>query len=193
LRIRGCEIANPQAASHLKVQARVTAMSRKRSNFGFTLLELVLVMAIIAILSAIVIPSLSGFSRGRKLSNVTGHLIAVANVARAHAMIDGVVYRLNFDLNTKRYWLTVQQDDGSFANGDEQDLNYTIPDGIDIGTDLPAQSDGTYVEFQPSGRVSTATIRLVDSATGQESDVGTLSATEIFHVLNDSERQGVAL
>jgi len=168
-------------------------MHRTRSNLGFTLLELVLVMVIIAILSAIVVPTLGGFSRGRKLSNVTSQLVAVANAARAHAMTDGVVYRLNFDINAKRYWLTVQQDDGSFVNGDEQDLNYTIPDGIDIGTDVQTQSDGTYIEFQPSGRVTTATIRLIDSQSGQENDVGSLSATEIFHVLNDTERQGVAL
>ena len=168
-------------------------MSRTRSNLGFTLLELVLVMAIIAILSAIVVPTLGGFSRGRKLNNVTQQLLAVANSARAHAMLDGVVYRLNFDINSKRYWLTLQQDDGSFVNADEQDLNYTIPDGIEIGTDIQNQSDGTYVEFQPSGRISTATVRLVDTASGQENDVGTLSATEIFHVFNDSEKQGVAL
>jgi prepilin-type N-terminal cleavage/methylation domain-containing protein len=168
-------------------------MSRTRSNFAFTLLELVIVMALIAILAAIAVPSLSNFNKGRKLSNVTTQLIAVANSARAHAMTDGVVYRLNFDLGAKRYWLTLQQDDGSFVNGDEQDLNYTIPDGIDIATDIPQQSDGTYVEFQPSGRVTTATIRLVDTNSGQENDIGSLSATEIFHVFNDTERQGVAL
>ena len=169
-------------------------MFSRKSNFrGFTLIELVLVMAIIAIISAIVIPSLSGFSKGRKLSNEADRFLSVANWARGQAITRGVTYRLNIDENARRYWLTFMSDDGStFENDDEQNLNFLLPEDLFISSDIKTQ-DGEYIEFQPSGRVTTATVRLVNQTTGEEVDIGSLSATEIFHVLNDAERQGAVL
>jgi len=169
-------------------------MSFRRSNFrGFTLIELVLVMVIIAIISVVVVPQLSGFSKGRKLSNEADRFLSVANWARGQAISRGVTYRLNIDENARRYWLTYMSDDGStFANDDEQNLNFLLPEDLFIASDSKTQ-DGEYIEFQPSGRVTTVTIRLTNQTTGEEVDIGSLSATEILHVLNDAERQGVAL
>src|SRR6476646_52216 len=152
---------------------------------GVTLIELLLLMVIIAIVAAIAAPTLSGFGRRRRLENATNQLMAVARWARTRAISDGLVYRLNFDMNARKYWLTVQLDDGSGLFGNVQEefgRDFTIPDDIHIAANLQMQQDGMYVEFQPNGRTDPVTIELTDTMYNQSNDVGTQTSTELFHV-----------
>jgi len=158
---------------------------------GFTLIELLLLMLIIAIIAAIAAPTLSGFGRGRRLENATNQLVAVARWARTRAISDGLVYRLNFDMSARKYWLSMQLDDGSGQFGyvpEEFGRDFTLPDDINIAANLVMQPDGMYVEFQPNGRTDPVTIQLTDTQYNDSNDIGTLTATELFHVFSDSER-----
>ncbi len=162
---------------------------------GFTLIELLLLMVIIAIVAAIAAPTLSGFGRGRRLENATNQLMAVARWARTRAISDGLVYRLNFDMNAREYWLSVQLDDGSGLFGDVQEefgRHFTLSDDINIAANIQMQPDGMYVEFQPNGRCDPVTIQLTDTQYNKSNDVGSLTSTEPFHVFSDSEQAMVA-
>src|SRR4051794_32735853 len=75
---------------------------------GFTLIELILVLLILAIVAAMVAPTLRNYARGRDGPNTAAHIVTLANYGRARAIADGVVVRLNFDPTTARYWLTRQ-------------------------------------------------------------------------------------
>ena len=53
-------------------------MRRNMHNLGFTLMELVLVLAVIAICAAIAAPTLRGFAKGRLLPNTATELVTTA-------------------------------------------------------------------------------------------------------------------
>jgi type II secretion system protein H len=192
---------------------------------GFTLIELILVLVIIAIITAIVMPSVSAFSAGRSSSNMATQLIALTDYARTEAAAEGRTFRLNFDASKGTYWLTAQRD-GVFVPPDNQEYGqiFLLPEHVQwditftskmtsqmippideqqvttqMNTSLSqptgqqnymvqnSHENGSYVEFDPSGRVDPAQIKLTDVRQGNSIVVGCLSATELFHILTPQE------
>src|SRR5689334_13604841 len=120
-------------------------MTRRRpAHPGFTLLELILVMTIVAIIVAMASPMLRGFGEGRRVDNCAGELVALTQWARTQAMTRGATYRLNMDPNSRTYWLTVDQGDGiTFASpGTEFGRVFVAPDGVTLDWDVVPQQDG---------------------------------------------------
>src|SRR5437764_366826 len=91
----------------LNVECWILNVRPMRSN-AFTLLELMLVMTIIAIISATVIPTFRAFAIGRNSKNTASDIIGLANYARTQAAAEGRTYRLNFDPPSGVFWLTAQ-------------------------------------------------------------------------------------
>src|SRR4051812_2843876 len=104
-------------------------MKMRAKNFGFTLLELVLVMMIIATVLAAAAPRLTGWSRGTKLRDAGDQFLSLTKYARTQAIADCRVYRLNVDAGQGAYWLTIQQGQ-QFANlGSDFGRIFLVPDG----------------------------------------------------------------
>jgi type II secretion system protein H len=142
-------------------------MRHGRHNLGFTLMELVLVLAVLAICAAVAAPNLRGFARGRRLPNTATVLASTARWCRTQALSEGVEYRLNFDTADGRWWVTKSDDTGSnFTSvAEEIGLEYTVPDGITIQqiafqSEAQTTADGTYIAFRPGGKTDPATITL---------------------------------
>jgi len=74
-----------------------------RTTPAFTLVELILVMALLAILLALVAPSLSRSSRARKLENEAARLLALTEYARSEAVSQGVPTTVWIDPAGKRF------------------------------------------------------------------------------------------
>jgi type II secretion system protein H len=127
---------------------------------GFTLFELVLVMAIIAVCAAVVAPYLGGFARGRVLPNTATQFAATARWCRSQAISEGVIYRLNFDAENGKWWVT--KGDGKLfkAVTDEMGKEFVLPEGLVIETNLQPAEDGLYASFDPAGRTVPAAYRL---------------------------------
>jgi prepilin-type N-terminal cleavage/methylation domain-containing protein len=127
---------------------------------GFTLFELVLVMAIIAVCAAVVAPYLGGFARGRVLPNTATQFAATARWCRSQAISEGVTYRLNFDAENGKWWVT--KGDGKIFKPvtDELGKEYVLPEGLVIETTLQPAEDGLYATFDPAGRSTTAAFKL---------------------------------
>src|SRR4051794_17056693 len=75
---------------------------------GFTLIELIFVLAIIGIVMAVIAPDFRGFIAGQSSRNAANKLVALARHARAQSIGDGSVYRLNVDTSKNEFWLDAQ-------------------------------------------------------------------------------------
>jgi prepilin-type N-terminal cleavage/methylation domain-containing protein len=152
-------------------------MRRTTHNFGFTLMELVLVLVVIAICAAISAPNLRGSVKGRVLPNAAQSLVTTARWCRVQAISDSTEYRLNFDIPTGRWWVT--KDDGTGTNfvnvTADAGREFVLPQELSIQnmtfqSQMQASDQGAYISFRPGGTCDTATIVL-------GSDERTLSIT----------------
>ena len=150
---------------------------------GFTLLELILVLAVLAIAAAMAAPSLRQFGRGRGAGDCAAQIVALTHYARTQAVTDGAVYRLNLDPASGTFWLTVQRAGFFESLGNEFGRVFTAPEGVTMECDLPPQPDGLYVEFWPTGRTQPAVIRLTDTS-NRVTEVACYYPTERFRVVN---------
>jgi prepilin-type N-terminal cleavage/methylation domain-containing protein len=107
---------------------------------GFTLIELVLVMLVIAVIAAIIVPSMLSFAAGRRTQDGVAMVLALSNFARTQAVSEGTVYRVNFDGNARTVWVT-KQVDGEFvpATGD-YGQHFTLPQGVRMSAQVTAAS-----------------------------------------------------
>lgn len=79
--------------------------TQARPNTGFTLIELILVLALLATVLAVSAPSLGRFFRGRELDSETYRLLALTRHAQDRAVSEGIPMLLWLDLDARRYGL----------------------------------------------------------------------------------------
>jgi type II secretion system protein H len=75
---------------------------------GFTLIELILVMAILTIAVSITAPALANFFRGRVLDSEARRLLAATRQAQSRAAAEGVPVELWFDQSQNQYGIEAE-------------------------------------------------------------------------------------
>ena len=139
-----------------------------RHNAAFTLLELVIVLAIIGLVTVMTVPGFVGMMRGRHLTSAANLVHAALNGARNIAVTQRKPYGLVFDIAEGKM--------GVFENGDtsnplQRKANFlpqvvsfdTTYDGPDADTDpdwnVPDSNSDGYDEviFRPDGSVDSST------------------------------------
>jgi type II secretion system protein H len=184
-------------------------LNRRSHSLAFTLIELLMVLAIVAIMVALIAPSLRGFAIGRRANDAARQIVALTRYAQSQAVSEGRTYRLNVDPvgRDSNYWLTMQNDVGQWsAPTNENGQKFALPDGVKMDTDIPRQPDGQYVTFSPTGLVTfdtsatatatasatsnpapgSATITLTDGL-NRAVTISCASATELFRVVPSGE------
>ncbi len=132
----------------------------KHRSAGFTLVELLLVVTILATTAALVAPSFRGFYAGRQLADAAARLSVLLRRARTKAATEQLRVRLNIDPDSRIYWLTVEADPfeapGAFVPpGDAWGRRFTLPNGVQLSRVTIDGEDAEPVAFEST---SAATI-----------------------------------
>lgn len=140
-----------------------------QNNGAFTLIELILVLALLVIAVSLASPALSGFMRGRALDSEARRLVALAHAGQSRAVSEGMPVMLWIDEKQNAYGLEAET---TGKNGDPKAENLTLDEKLRIAVlnigatavttfkNLPAirfLADGTVDENSPQ------TLRLTES------------------------------
>lgn len=136
----------------------------RRRAAGFTLIELMVTVAIGAVLMMVAAPSFIGFQRNSEMTSLTNALLAAANTARAEAMKTGMnafVVPSGNGSDWSAGWVVFvdkNRDNAYTASADTTVLvQGATPSYITItGTGNAAISPASYIRFDSSGYASTA-------------------------------------
>jgi type II secretion system protein H len=123
--------ASPQS-SLSPVPARVL-LRRCSGGGGFTLIELIFVLALLAITAVFVTASMGSFFRGRALNFEARRMLSLTQYAQSRAVSEGVPVILWINPPDSSYGLTIQS---SFADadGDTRAVKYTVESGLTLET-----------------------------------------------------------
>jgi type II secretion system protein H len=100
-----------------------TGTTTRRIRAGFTLIELILVMALLAVVLAVSAPSLSRFFKGRSLDSEARRFMALTRAAQSRAVSEGVPMVLWLETKSRAYGLNA---DKSFVEDDPKAEQFTV-------------------------------------------------------------------
>lgn len=110
-------------------QSNFSGAGRRRPGRGFTLIELIFVLALLAITAVFVASSMGSFFRGRTLNFEARRLLSLTHYAQSRAVAEGVPVILWIDPAQSTYGLTVQSS-FSDAEGDARAVQYAVEPGL---------------------------------------------------------------
>ncbi len=131
------------------------------SAHAFTLIELIIVLALLAIATSLAAPSLSRFFRGQALSSEARQLLSLTHAGQARAISDGFPMLLWVDPSQRAYGLQEEATTSDRGNGRDVDPKaeeFVVNDRLQLeamdatpisvnGRNLPA------IRFLPDGTV----------------------------------------
>ncbi len=121
---------------------------------GFTLVEMLVVIAIIILISVSAIPAITPFLKGQRLSKGARIVQATSLAARTMAINSRKTRWLVLD--SINYKLSIKDETGSTVLGKEEFLPGTIEFGTSTGTWSAAGT--STVSFDPNGTADTSTL-----------------------------------
>lgn len=143
-------------------------LSRLEGKRGFTLIELVVALSIIGLVLLLSFPRVQHLF-GDDLRNASRHLIGTIRYLYNEASASKKIYRLNYDLAEKKYWITVLDEEGKFVSADDAMAKRTfLPRKIQF-QDIYTLHNGkvtegeVFTQFYPEGRVDRTVIHLKET------------------------------
>jgi type II secretion system protein H len=139
-------------------------LSVGQNNFlrrAFTLIELILVLALLVVVTSLVVPAMSGFIRGRSLGAEARRLIALTHAGQSRAVSEGMPIMVWVNEKENSYGI---EEETPGKNGDAKAENFRVDDTLQIAVvklgsgaqttirNLPAirfLADGTIDEGSP--------------------------------------------
>jgi len=154
-------------------------MKLKNNNQGFTLIELIIVIAIASIIMAIAVQSYISIIKGAKFREASRGIASVLRDARSRAVNHNLEYRVSFNVANSRYqlqqgnsnsgsttWTPVYSDWMKFQSGVTMAAPSTCDD---FATDRT-------IQFNPNGSANSLYVCVMDGAT-EKYQVGVSSIT----------------
>jgi type II secretion system protein H len=170
-------------------------MKHRTEQFGFTLLELIMVMVIVAVVLSMAAPTLSNWSRSRTMVNAADEFLSMTRYARSRSISNARMVLIEFTDDGREYRLMEMEDMVFVQCGD---YIRTLPEDYEIGIEFSnsmtvssaetassSGQNGNIICFYPSGRCDP--VRVVISSPANPNDVMHLDCgtpTELFRVVN---------
>ncbi|HVO58803.1 MAG TPA: GspH/FimT family pseudopilin [Dongiaceae bacterium] len=129
------------------------AGARRRSNRGFTLIELVMVVAIGMILAAMALPALKSSLQYFRLRSAVSSVTGAIQSTRYRAIFDGCPYNISFDATANTYQIASETNGGSACASSFTNVGTAVPWGISN----VVLNQNTTLQFKPSGLVTATT------------------------------------
>lgn len=134
---------------------------RLTSRNGFTLIELILVLAIIALMLAVVGPRMSGLWSRSRIDNAAATTLAMMNECRQRAVNEGTSYRLVLEPDERRGWIEKRTVAGFVRPAASQGKYYEWDEALTFSADELIQDDGKwYIQFDADGTSQVAEIHI---------------------------------
>ena len=119
--------------SNLSPASRSALVRRSLGGGGFTLIELIFVLALLAICAIFVTSSMGSFFRGRVLNFEARRMLSLTHYAQSRAVSEGVPVILWIDTANSTYGLTVQSSFND-TDGDTHAVTYTTDPSLTLET-----------------------------------------------------------
>jgi len=107
-------------------------MKKSEKNIGFTLIELMVVAALIGLVLMVTYPRFSGLIQGRRLMGFCGELAGTMDYIRSRAVIDGIIYHFHFDRSKRQYWVTREGEEEEEPMKGRLGSRQSFPPGIKL-------------------------------------------------------------
>ena len=143
-------------------------MIKNLKNNGFTLMELMIVIAIIAILAAIAIPSFISWLPEKQLADGAQDILMGLQKSRSRAIMTNREVIFNFDADSFIAFVDDNASGGQDA-GEQVIVNRNMPPSVDITTSLVGNV--TTVTFDNRGIPDTSGRLIIQSNNGNTQDV----------------------
>lgn len=110
-------------------------VSRVTRRTAFTLIELILVMAVLLVVFGVAFPSLKGFFRGRSLDSEARRFLALTRYGQSRAVSEGMPMTLWIDRDQHRYGLRAAE---GYVDSDAKAGEFTFNEDLQIEAQMRA-------------------------------------------------------
>ncbi len=139
------------------IGTRTTTRRRRR---GFTLIELIAVMALLALMSAFAAPKFARFFHGRDVTEEARRFLALTRYARSEAVSRAVPMKLWVAVETGAYGVAPEWDHSA---GDRTAFAFVLAPGVYFELDREAleDEDNAIIRFWPDGTIDAKSLEQV--------------------------------
>ena len=158
---------------------RFTALKREKNDSGVTVVELLVALAILAIITGIAVSSFGGFRRQKVLDNSAGEVASLLREARALTLAsrDGAAWGVHFETSNVTLFRAP-----TFASGAANNKAVTLDAAVTLATTSITGGGSDIIFKKLSGEtnnVATTTLSRTDDPTIAR--IVTVSTTGIIH------------
>lgn len=127
---RAARLGKPRRLT-TRMDVQPTGVTPNQRQGGFTLIELILVMALLLVVLSLAAPSLARFFRGRDLELETRRFLALTRYGQSRAVADGIPMILWLDEGQGRYGLEAEF---TYLEDDTQSVEFEVDTDLEVQT-----------------------------------------------------------
>lgn len=145
---------------------------------AFTLIELILVLALLVIITSIAVPAMARFIRGRALGSEARQLMALMHMAQSRAVSEGMPMMLWVDQKNDQYGVAAETTSG--PNGDPEAENLQVDSTLQISVVnvVPGAAGGSGAAISPTTFHNLPAIRFLPDGTVDENSPQALTLVD---------------